>query len=117
MSIRCRTLGNGSPLASSAAVAYCVEDEIVKPEKTGPVFRTSRMKLFDEPPQFQTTYCVLSDVLAFTGVVGIESNRKVLFELFVASLMTHGVIVGPATASDFWMMTTFSCLYWAPEPH
>src|SRR5262245_27959515 len=41
-----------------------------------PVILTTPMKLFDDPPQFQATYCVLSDVLAFTGVVGIESNRN-----------------------------------------
>src|SRR5437773_4392780 len=39
-----------------------------------PVIRTTFMKLFEAARQFQITYWVLSEVLAFTGVVGIESN-------------------------------------------
>src|SRR5579859_2026307 len=65
-------------ISGTCAVVLAIEIFWVLPVKSTlfcagvPVIRTSFMKLFDDPPQFQTTYCVLSDVLAFTGVVGIE---------------------------------------------
>src|SRR6266545_3940377 len=102
-------------LARSTSTSLVQSRVVVFPVKSTlfpfgvPVIRISLMKLSDEPCQFQTTCWVL--VLVFTGIVGIESNKYVLSELFDESLKTTQWIVWPASASDFWMTTTFSCLY------